>query len=181
MKRECGTAKTDEYTLVKSIEKLVNNQGQELEFAVLDKGEYQLRPEFCHLLVAGDKWTNDQRKASLSRIHHIGLEDSSPNSVVTINTKLVEGESAVFQQILSAGVDLITPDVLKCIAHKAEGLISEGKIMELPAASVHATIIIPSRSKPTKPHIIVKYANGKVECQDCQGYSASCLCAHALA
>ena len=56
MKRECGTAKTDEYTLVKSIEKLVKSQEQELELAVLDKGEYQLRPEFRHLLVAGDKW-----------------------------------------------------------------------------------------------------------------------------
>ena len=166
VKHECGTVKTDEYTLVKSIEKLVKNQEQELELAVLDKGEYQLRPEFRHLLVAGDKWTNmtnDQRKAALSRVHHIGLADSSPNSVATINTKLVEGDSAVFQQILSAGVDWITPDVLRFIAHKAEGLISEGKITELSAASAYATLIIPSRSKPTKPHIIVEYANGKVE------------------
>ena len=31
VKRECGTAKTDEYILVKSIEKLDNNQEQELE------------------------------------------------------------------------------------------------------------------------------------------------------
>lgn len=184
VKRECGTAKTDEYTVVKSIEKLVKNQEQELELAVLDKGEYQLRPEFRHLLVAGDKWTkmtNDQRKAALSRVHHVSLEESSPNSVATINTRLVQGESRVFQQMLSAGVDWITPDVLKFIAHKAEGLISEGKITELPAASAYATFIIPSRSKPTKPHVIIEYANGKVECQDCQGYSASFLCAHAVA
>ena len=85
------------------------------------------------------------------------------NSVATINTKFVEGESAVFQQILSAGVDWITLDVLKFTAHKAEGLISEGKITELPVASAHATIIIPSRSKPAKPHIIVEYGNEKVE------------------
>ena len=32
-----------------------------------------------------------------------------------------------------------------------------------------------------KLHIIVVYPNGKVECQDCQGYSASYLCAHAVA
>ena len=82
--------------------------------------------------------------------------------------------------MLSAGVDWITPDILKFIAHKVEGLISEGKITELPAASAYATFIIPSRPKLTKPHIIVEYANGKVGCQDCQGYSASCLCAHAV-
>ena len=64
------------------------------------------------LVVAGDQWakmTNDQRKAALSRVHHIDLEEASPNKVSPINAKLVEGESAVFQQILSAGVDWITP------------------------------------------------------------------------
>ena len=68
VKRECGTAKIDEYTLVKTLEKLVKSQEQELELAVLDKGEYQLRPEFRHLVVTGDKWakmTNDQRKEAL--------------------------------------------------------------------------------------------------------------------
>ena len=131
MKRECGTAKTDEYTLVISSKKLVKNQEQELELAVSDKGECQLHPEFCHLLVTGDKWTkmtNDQRKAALSSVNHISLEGSSPNSVATINTKLVEGKSRVFQQMLSAGVDWVTPDVLKYIPQKNKGLISEGKI-----------------------------------------------------
>ena len=100
--------------------------------------------------------TNEQRKVALSLVHHISPKESSLNSVATINTRLVEGESRVFQQMLSAGVDWITADVFKFIAHKAEGLISERKITELPAASEYATFIIPSRSKPTKPHIIVK-------------------------
>lgn len=93
----------------------MNSLGQEMELAVLDKGEYQLRPEFRHLVVTGDKWakmTNDQRKEALSRVHHLGLQETSPNSVASVNKKLVEGESAVFQQILSAEVDWITPDVL---------------------------------------------------------------------
>ena len=150
----------------------MKSQEQELELAVLDKGEYQLCPEFRHLVVTGDKWakmTNDQRKEALSRVHHLGLQETSPNSVASVNKKLVEGESAVFQQILSAGVDWITPDVLKLIAHKGEVLLKEGKVTELPAASAYDTLIIPSKSKPTKPHIIVVYPNGKVECQDCQG------------
>ena len=115
VKGERGTAKIDEYTLVKTLEKLVNSLGQELELAVLDKGEYQLRPEFRHLVVTGDKWakmTNDQRKEALWRVHHLVLQETSPNSVASVNKKLVEGESAVFQQILSAEVDWIIPDVL---------------------------------------------------------------------
>lgn len=146
MKRECRTAKINEYTLVKTLEKLVKSQEQELELAVLDKGEYQLRPEFRHLVVTGDKWatmTNDQRKEALSCVHRIGLEKASPNSVASVNKKLVEGESAVFQQILSAGVDWITPNVLKLIVHKGEELVKEGKV--LPAASAYDTLIIPSK------------------------------------
>ena len=133
VKRECGTAKIDEYTLVKTLEKLVKSQKQELELAVLDKGEYQLRPEFRHLIVTGDKWakmTNIQRKEALSCVHHTVLEEASPNGVASVNKKQVEGESAVFQQILSAGVDWITPDVLKVIAHKGEALLKEGKVTE---------------------------------------------------
>ena len=77
----------------------MNSLGQEMELAVLDKGEYQLRPEFRHLVVTGDKWakmTNDQRKEALSRVHHLVLQETSPNSVASVNKKLVEGESAVF-------------------------------------------------------------------------------------
>ena len=108
----------------------MKSQEQEPELAVLDKGKYHLCPEFRHLVVTGDKWakmTNDQRKEALSSVHHIGLEEASPNSVASVNKMLVEGESAVFQQILSARVDWITPDVLKLIADKGEGIVKGKK------------------------------------------------------
>ena len=98
---------------MKILEKLVKSQEQELELAVLDKGEYQLRQEFYNLIVSGDKWakmTNDQRKEALSRIHSISLEEASQSNVASVNERLGEVESATFQQILSAGVDWITPD-----------------------------------------------------------------------
>ena len=126
------------------------------------------------------QYDKDQRKEALSRVHHIDLEEPSPNSVASMNKKLVEGESAVFQQILSTGRDRITPDISKLIEYKGEVLLKEGKVTELPAASAYDTLIIPSKSKPTNPHIIVVYPNGKVECQDCQGFSESYLCAHAV-
>ena len=170
VKCECGTAKVEEYTLVKTLEKLVKSQEQELELAVLDKEEHQSRPELRHLVATCDKWAkmkNDQRREALSRFHHTDLEEATPNSVASVNKKLVEDESAVFQQILSVGVDWITPDVLKLIAYKGGAFLKVGKVTELPAASAYDTLIIPSKSKPTKPHIIVVYPNGKVECQDC--------------
>ena len=169
---------------MKILKKLVKSQEQELGLAVLDKGEYELRQEFYNLIVSGDKWakmTNDQRKEALSRIHSISLEEASQSNVASMNERLGEVESATFLQILSAGVDWITPDVIRLIAQKGEHLQREGKVTQVPTASAYTTLIIPSKSKPTKPHIIVVYPNGKVECQDCQGYSASSLCAHAVA
>ena len=59
------------------------------------------------------QYDKDQRKEALSRVHHIDLEEPSPKSVASMNKKLVEGESAVFQQILSTGRDRITPDISK--------------------------------------------------------------------
>ena len=184
VKRECGTSKVDKYALVKIVEKLVKSQEQELELAVLDKGEYQLCQEFYNLIVSGDKWAkmaNDQRKEALLRIHSISLDEASQSNVASVNERLGEVESATSQQILSAGVDWITPDVIRLIAQKGEHLQKEGKVTQVPAASAYTTLIIPSKCKPTKRHIIVVYPNGKVECQDCQGYSASSLCAHAVA
>ena len=107
----------------------------------------------------------------------------SVERIVTVaNAKLAEDTSAVYHQIVSAGVDWITPDVLKLVTSKAEELNKQGKVTEIPAAAAYDTLIIPSKSKPTKPHIIVLYANGKVECQDCPGYAASSICApHAVA
>ena len=184
VKRNCGSAKVDEYTFVKSLEKLVETQEQEIELAVLDKGEYQLRNEFAHIVISGEEWakmTNEQRKAALSRIHEINLDNVVPNNVAAINAKLTEDASPVFKQIISAGVDWITSDVLKLVAKKSENILKQGKVTELPAANAHDTVVIPSTSNPTKPHIIVLYANGKVECQDCPGYAASSICAHAVA
>ena len=125
--------------------------------------------------------TSRQKKTALSHIHQISLDEVSPNNVTVANAKLAEDTSAVYHQIVSTGVDWITKDVLKVVTSKAEELNKQGKVTAIPAAAAYNTLIIHSKSKPTKPHIIVLYANGKVECQDCPGYAASSICAHAVA
>ena len=125
--------------------------------------------------------TSRQKKTALSHIHQISLDEVSPNNVTVANAKLAEDTSAVYHQIVSAGVDWITKDALKVVTSKAVELNKQGKVMAIPAAAAYKTLIIHSKSKPTKPHIIVLYANGKVECQDCPGYAASSICAHAVA
>ena len=124
--------------------------------------------------------TNEQRKAALSRNHDINLDDVVANNIAAVNAKLTEDASLVFKQIVSAGVDWITSDVLKLVAKKSEETLKQGEVTELPAANAHDTAVIPSTSNPTKPHIIVPYANGKVKCQDCPGYAECSISTHAV-
>ena len=65
---------------------------------------------------------------------------------------------SVFKQIVSAGVDWITSDVLKLVAKKSEEILKQGKVTDVPAANAPKTVVIPSTSNHTKPHIIVLYA-----------------------
>jgi len=42
------------------------------------------------------------------------------------------------------------------------------------------TTIVPSKSNPKKPHIVVFNPNGKCKCEDCPNYSGLLVCAHAI-
>ena len=43
------------------------------------------------------------------------------------------------------------------------------------------TAIVPSKSNPRKPHIVVFCPDGECERQDCPNYSSLSVCAHAIA
>ena len=55
---------------------------------------------------------------------------------------------------------------------KASSLVSKVHVM-LDQATPQTTMIVPSSSNSVKPHVIVCFANGKCECQDCPGYSSA--------
>ena len=182
IKRECGKDKVDEYTFAKSLEKLIRIQEQELEMAILGKGEYKLRDQYSHILVDPQRWdkmTDNQRKNALSRIHGIGIEDVLPTSVSVASARLSNDLPSVVKDIVSAGIDWISTDVLMKMVFSAEETIKRGNIAELPGTA-HETIVVPSKSRPTNPHVLIMFANGKVECRDCPGYSSLSICSHVL-
>lgn len=181
VKRECGQSKVDEYVFAVTLQKLISIQEREIEFAVVDKGEYKLRPPFKHLLVPAERWskkTNDQMKTALKKVHTTSVDHVDPGNVASVCQALDETNNLLLRRLLEAGVDWIPRDSLALMAAKASRL--EGKAFPLPGAEME-TVMIPSKSKPKKPHAITFQANGKCECQDCPGYSSSSVCAHAIA
>ena len=104
----------------------------------------------------------------------------SPTNIAVVSAKLAADDSPVFPQIIYARVDWITPDSLKLIANKSGELLKERQVTELSVATAYNTLIILSKSNPAKRHIVILYADGKEECQDCQGHAALSLCSHAV-
>jgi hypothetical protein len=179
--QECGKGKVDEHTFAVTMKKLVTMQEKEAEFAVVDKGEHMLCQGFSHLLVPPACWskmTEKQKQSALRKIHTVGLEESRPDSIAEISSALEDEGNSYQRQFVKARFDWLPRDVLASITAKAISL--DDSVNPLTGADIE-TVIVPSKSNPKKPHVVIFSANGKCECQDCLGYSASFVCAHEIA
>ena len=123
--------------------------------------------------------TDKQRQLALAKIHTASLGESRRGNIedVTIGA-LGEQENSFQPLFVEAQIDWLPRDILASITTKVIAL--KDSVYPLPCSPVE-TVIIPSHSNPKKPHIVALSANGKCECQNCEGYSASLVCAHAIA
>ena len=141
-----------------------------------------MRTSFEHIRVTSSRWskmTDNQMQAALKKIHTISVQDVSLSShLLSLNQVLSETTCPLLKKLLDSGVDWIPRDLLAHMTKKASGL--NARAYPLPGTDMD-TVVIPSKSKPSKPHIVVFQANGKCECPDCLAYSASSICAHAIA
>ena len=116
---------------------------------------------------------------ALGKIHTISLDDGLNSNVSAVSRALRNDDHPLMETFSKAGVDWIARDVLAHMIAKALSL--ENKLHVLPDGTTHQTVIVPSQSNPKKPHVVIVYANGKCECQDCLGYSSAFVCAHTVA
>ena len=177
----CQT-QVDEYTFAVTLQKLVEIQEKEAEFAIVGQGEYNLRVCFKHLVIPAARWSKmmgKQMKASLKKIHTTTMEEARPSNLGNILRSLEENFNPLLRRLVNAKIDWIPQGVLRSITEKA--IILESSTHPLPGAEIE-TVIVSSKSALKKPKVALFYANGKSECQDCPGYSfQSSLCAHTLA
>ena len=178
--QECGKGKVDEHTFAVTMKKLITMQEKEAELAVIGKGQHKLRDSFNHLFVPAARWskmTDKQRQLALAKIHTASLGESRRGNIEDVTSALGEQENSFQRLFVEAQIDWLPRDILASITTKAIAL--KDSVYPLPGSPVE-TVIVPSNSNPKKPHIVVFSANGKCECQDCEGYSASFVCAHAI-
>ena len=77
--------KIDEFTFSVCFPKLVNQQKQEVELAVLCRGEYKLREKFKLLEVSSQEWESmreKQKKKALQQLQKVSLEEATSTTAV---------------------------------------------------------------------------------------------------
>ena len=179
VKSESKGKKVDEFTFCVALSKLINQQEQAIELAILGLGEYKLRDKFKHLGVSSQDWEgmrDEQKKKVLDRLHKVSMDEASSNTT-KISKIIRRNDNTIMEQLLDSGVDWIPREILCSIVDKAMALVNkEG------AVSLHGndTIVVESASNPRKPHVVNLYPNGKTGC-DCAGFLSSSVCAHSVA
>ena len=162
-----------------ALPKLINQQEQAIELAILGLAEYKLRDKFKHLGVSSQDWEgmrDEQKKKVLDRLHKVSMDEASSNT--TKISKIIHRnyDNTIMEQLLDSGVDWTPREILCSIVDKAMALVNKG------AVSLHGsdTIVVESASNPCKPHVVNLYPNEKTECE-CAGFLSSSVCAHSVA
>ena len=123
VKQKAG-GKVDEFVFAQTLKELIDTQEQEIELAVVCKGEYMLREVFQHIRISPSRWgrmTELQRKSALTKVHTVTEEEGS-NEISAILQSLQENENPLLQRFAKVGVDWIARDVLFHIVNKAASL-----------------------------------------------------------
>lgn len=176
-----GKKKVDEFSFASSLEKLVKNQKQDVELAVVGTGEYKLREQYQQLEVSRSEWSRmreHQRKVALEKIHTFEIQEMQASSVTKAMNALQSREHPVMRKMASLGIDWIPRDVLSSMDDKADSLIKEEHSVILRNSE---TVLVSSKSNPRNPHVVHLFANAKAECTNCPGFAAFSICSHTFA
>ena len=182
LKSKVNYKRSDLPVFVNKMKELVEQQKQELEQAVIDRGKYRLRLAYQSLQISEEKWFRmgiNARNSSIKNFHGFLLSNSE-NSQLCSTLALPEAE-----RVLSVDVDTVSANssvpvsVYEGIWAKASFLIStDGAIAPAPGYPTEARTV-QSASK-TGFHTVIPSKSGKFSC-DCANYRSLSICAHAVA
>lgn len=174
---------------------LLLQQKEDVESAIINKGSYRLSPKFESHEVPQSTWFKvsvKQREKKLKQFHaekmskdpddeSTKLSNCAQNirSQLPITTSLQQKRVSV--DLVGSGVRSAPEMVLRSISEKAEKLLNtEGSIVRAPGPTDSFAYMVESQTSE-KPHYVTLLKNGKITCEDCPGWKASKICAHAVA
>lgn len=124
-----------------------------------------------------------QKKATLDKFHSakISNEDTSEPNASDFQQQhtAASPESQLSFDLLQSGITSVTNVTLEATSKKAKQLLNkEGSVLRAPGSN--EAFVVESQTS-VKPHYVSISKNGKITCNDCPGWKASKICAHAVA
>lgn len=128
---DSGKRRVNELEFARSLQKLIQRQQKNLELAVINQGPH--KHEYEHLAVGADDWIkmSKQKDVALKKIHQqivvtpsTSMEPAPPTSC--------NGRNPLLNEIVNEGIDWIPFTTLEGITRKAEAIIKDKTMLEIP-------------------------------------------------
>ena len=196
LKNKVNYKKNELPEFLQKYRELVNDQEREVELAVINRGNYELRSQYKSWHISETKWftmSTTQRKqhlmkfsqASLSDIQHMDVgnadgDDGPSNASITL------GRDVSLSSVLSVSLDSFSNDVrvprnsLEGIWNKASEILKT-KDSIVPAPGITNAKFVLSYSG-SKPHLVVPKQSSIFACDsECPNWKGMRICAHSVA
>ena len=182
--------KTEYAGFVREMAILMDQQREDVESAIINKGPYKLAESFASFHIPESHWFgvmhNKQKESHVEKFAKAKMspEDESQTTSSVRNDSQKQSAPPVTTPRLSVNLEYASiqsvPNVLlQASSQKAEQLLhSENSIT--PAPGGNNAFMIESQTS-ARPHFVKVANNGKVTCDNCLAYKSSKLCAHSVA
>ena len=167
---------------IEKVKELIDEQGKEIERAVIDRGKYRLRSQYRYLQIEENRWftmTAQQRSSHLQKVHSIVVSDVHKPDPCGKGTAL---SASISIEAEAAANTLNLP--LTCIEgiwRKAGELLQkQNAIVAAPGQSPEARMVLSYSGKV--PHMVTPTKAGGYSCnQNCPNWKSIGLCSQVVA
>jgi hypothetical protein len=170
---------------VREMSVMVQQQKDDIESAIFNKGPYELAKPFRNFYVSETEWfkkRTEQRDRHMEKFHKASMtneKESQATATVPVPSEIVSRHGTLSLQLSSANIPSLPEATLQVIVRKSEELLNrEGAIT--PAPGNNNGYMVASQTT-TKPHFVQLKENGKVICDGCPSFTSAKLCAHVVA
>ena len=170
---------------VREMSVLMQQQKDDVESAIFNKGPYQLAPSFRSFYVAETDWfkkRNEQRDRHMEKFHKARFSKEKEAEVTASSSAPINANSpsrALSVNLRNTHIPSLPSTMLQSLVRKSEELLNRpGSITSAPGNS--NAFMVESQTS-TRPHFVEIKKNGKVVCNDCPSYASAKFCSHAVA
>ena len=167
------------------MKKLVQEQKQEVERAIVNRDRCRLRKQYQFLQLDKNVWfimSVQERQKQLSRINSITLSEAqeSCSPISPLKSTLVSPPLSVDTETIAKSVNLPLTCIEGIVNKASELVLKQDAIVLAPGQSAEARMVLSYSSKV--PHMVTPTREGGFNCDNsCPNWKSLGLCSHTLA